>query len=224
MTFAKEALPFVAPFVIGAICAGLLGRTGWVVTALLLGLGVLLFFRVPHRATRAADSAVLAPANGRITKIDRVRLPEWGDAEFQRIVTFLSVFNIHVQRSPVTAEVVGSHYTPGRKVAAFREDADLVNENQLLILQTESGQIFAVRQIAGLVARRVVSHVGVGDRLERGGLFGLIKFGSRVDLLLPVDHSVQVQVGDTLHEGLTVVAMGPSDPADTASAAVTPAP
>ena len=210
MTFAREALPFVLPFVLLAAAAGILGRAYLVVVFGLLAIAVLLFFRIPHRTLEAPLDAVLAAANGRVTKIDRVTLEEAGGAEMQRIVTFLSVFNIHVQRSPLDAEVVGSHYTPGKKVAAFREDADLVNENHLLVLRTPEGHTIGVRQIAGLVARRVVCKVSIGQQLSRGELFGLIKFGSRVDLMLPLDYEIGVGVGDTLHEGATVVARKPA--------------
>jgi len=210
MTFAKEAVPFVLPFLLLALITGVMGRTVWLSIFFALGIGVLLFFRIPARDLKAPPEAVFAAANGRVTKIDRVTLPEADGAEFQRIVTFLSVFNIHVQRTPISGEVIGAHYTPGKKVAAFREDADLVNENHLLVMRSDQGDTIAIRQIAGLVARRVVCKVGVGESLQRGDLFGLIKFGSRVDLMLPLDYQIDVAVGDTLHEGLTVVARSPT--------------
>ena len=206
MSFAREALPFVLPIVlVGALL--LIGkRPALAAVVLLLAVGVLLFFRIPRRASDAPPGAVLAPANGKVTRIDRVELPELDGREMVRVATFLSVFDIHVQRSPVAGEVIDTVYTPGRKVAAFRDDADQINENGLTLLRTDDGEEFAVRQIAGLVARRVVTKVESGDRLERGQLFGLIKFGSRVDLFLPPRYEVELAVGDRVVEGQTIVA------------------
>ena len=127
-------------------------------------------------------------------------------------MTFLSVFNVHVQRSPVAGTVVESTFTPGRKVAAFRADAGDVNENHWTVLADDEGRRFGVRQIAGLLARRVVAYKSKDAAVERGELIGLIKFGSRVDLYLPPDYALQVSEGQTLHEGETVVALPPATP------------
>jgi phosphatidylserine decarboxylase len=206
MTFAKEALPFVLPLVIAAVSLAFLRRPGW---ALLLGglaLLVLLFFRIPGRRVEVADGSVLAPANGRILRIDRAPLLAKDEEDYQRIVIFLSVFNVHVQRAPVAGEVVESRFTPGRKVAAFKANAGEVNENQLTVLRCENGDLVGVRQIAGLVARRVVSYLQLGDQVEQGELMGLIKFGSRVDLMLPDKYEIVAREGDHVREGLTLVA------------------
>lgn len=207
MTFARESLVFVLPFVAAAFLLALTGAYRWALAATIVGLCVLLFFRVPRRDFDGPPDAVLAPANGRVTHVGRIEEPLVGEGELLHVVTFLSVFNVHVQRSPVAGTVAESLYTPGRKVAAFRDDAGDVNENQLTVLHTDSGERFGVRQIAGLLARRVVSHVEPGDALRRGELMGLIKFGSRVDLILPPSYRVQVQVGQRLVEGESVVAV-----------------
>jgi len=193
-----------------AIVAAALGwrRSALVVAA--LSIAVLLFFRIPTRRSGAANGLVLAPANGVITKIDTVEEGSLGEKPSRRVVTFLSVFNIHVQRSPVSGEVVESLYTPGRKVAAFREDAGEVNENHWTVVEDEEGRRFGIRQIAGLLARRVVSYTEVGDDLERGELMGVIKFGSRVDLYVPGDYRLEVTEGQKLVEGETVVASPPT--------------
>jgi phosphatidylserine decarboxylase len=206
MTFAKEAWPFVLPFALAAVVALTLQRPRLAVAAALGGLLVLLFFRIPGRASAAPANAILAPANGKITAIGRVENPEFAAGEFHHIVTFLSVFNVHVQRAPATGEVVTSSHRAGRKVAAFRPDAGDVNESQLAVILTESGDTIALRQIAGLLARRVVSYLEVGDRIERGELIGLIKFGSRVDLYLPASYRLKIEPGQTVHEGVTVMA------------------
>ncbi len=211
MTFAREAWPFVLPFVALAIAAIVLRKPSLVATGVVLGLAILLFFRIPARSSSADPGIVLAPANGKITRVDRVTDPAFARGEFHHIVTFLSVFNVHVQRAPVAGAVVATHHQPGRKVAAFRADADEVNESELAVLRTPSGETFAVKQIAGLLARRVVSYLDEGDRVERGELIGLIKFGSRVDLYLPSSYRILVERGQTVHEGATPMAAAATD-------------
>jgi phosphatidylserine decarboxylase len=209
--FARESLPFVAPLVLLAVLLAAAGAPRWAVTAAILALAVLLFFRVPARRSAAPADAVLAPANGVVTRIDGAAEPSLGDGPQQRIVTFLSVFDVHVQRAPVGGKVVASRFTPGRKVAAFRADAGEINENHWTVLETSEGRRFGVRQIAGLLARRVVNYAAEGRSFGRGDLIGLIKFGSRVDLYVPGRYRVTVTPGQRLVEGRTVVALPPDD-------------
>lgn len=206
MRFAPEARPFVAPFALAGVAAALSRRPRWAAASLALGAGVLLFFRIPDRAFEGGPRSAMAPADGLITGVDEVEDPEVGPGLFVRISTFLSVFDVHVQRAPLSGEVIDSRYTPGRKVAAFRGDAAEVNERHLIVIRREDGKRVGVRQVAGLVARRVVSYPRVGDRLERGQLIGLIKFGSRVDLLLPRGDLVRVAQGDRVATGRSVMA------------------
>lgn len=209
MSFAREALPFVLPPAVAApllVAAGapLLGLAAAIVAVLLL-----LFFRVPARRPQSDAEVVLAPANGVVTAVDSVEDPEIAAGPLRRIVTFLSVFDVHVQRAPVAGEVVATSYRRGRKVAAFRRDAGDVNECFLTVIELADGKRVGVRQIAGLLARRVVAYGTRGRRFDRGELLGIIKFGSRVDLLLPADLEVTVRPGDRLVEGLTAVARPP---------------
>ncbi|MGB5162744.1 MAG: phosphatidylserine decarboxylase [Thermoanaerobaculia bacterium] len=206
MTFAKESLPFVAPLGIAALVLLLFGQLPTALFLAGLAVLVLLFFRIPKRQTEAAEGMILAPANGRILRIDRSPALLNREGDVQRIVTFLSVFNVHVQRAPVSGEVVESRFTPGRKIAAFKAEADSVNENHLTVLRRENGDLIGIRQVAGLVARRVVCRLLPGDLIQRGDLMGLIKFGSRVDLMLPDQYEILVRQGDRLREGDTVVA------------------
>ncbi len=206
MTFAKEAWPFVLPFVLAAVVAFVLLRPTLALVIAVLGLAVLLFFRIPARTITAAPNLVLSPANGKITSIATVVDPEFGEGEFHHIVTFLSVFNIHVQRAPVNGTVLASRLRPGLKVAAFRDDAGEVNESWLSVFESEDGDVIAMRQIAGLLARRVVSYLEPGDRVERGQLIGVIKFGSRVDLYVPARYRLLIETGQTVHEGDTAMA------------------
>ena len=206
MKFAKEGWPFVLPFVFLAGLLFFLGRPGWAVASLVVGLLVLLFFRDPKRAYEGEAGVILAPADGLVTRVDTIEDPELGPGRYHRIVTFLSVFDIHVQRVPTAGEVTVSRYARGKKVAAFREDAGDVNEKHLSVIRRANGDLVGVRQIAGLLARRVVCYLKEGDRVHRGQLMGLIKFGSRVDLLVPESYRVLIKKGDRLKNGATPVA------------------
>ncbi len=212
MTFARESWPFVLPFAALALALYLAAHPRWALAALLVGFLVLLFFRNPSRRYEGDAGAVLAAADGLVTLVDQVEDPTVGPGRFHRVVTFLSVFDVHVQRAPAAGRVVASQLTRGRKVAAFRQDAGTVNEQHLTVLELASGERLpsgerlGVRQIAGLVARRVVCYLEPGETVARGQLVGLIKFGSRVDLLLPASYRLVVKKGDRLKAGLSPVA------------------
>jgi phosphatidylserine decarboxylase len=209
MTFAKEAWPFVLPFAFVAALLFFLGYPVWGVTALVVGLLILLFFRDPKRRYEGEAGVVLAPADGLITRVDVIEDPGVGPGRFHRIVTFLSVFDVHVQKAPAAGEVVASRFGAGRKVAAFRADAGDVNEKHLTVIRRPNGDLLGVRQIAGLLARRIVCYLKEGDQVHRGQPMGLIKFSSRVDLLVPESYSVLVKKGDRLKNGATPVAAPP---------------
>lgn len=214
MRFAPEAWPFVVPFAaLGVVLLALL-EPGWALAAFAAGLLVLLFFRDPRRRFAGAAPSVLSAADGLVTAVDRVESPDIGPGGFLRIVTFLSVFDVHVQKTPVAGRVIASRYTRGRKVAAFRRDAGEVNEQHLTVIETPDGRRVAVRQIAGLLARRVVCSVREGQEVARAQPMGLIKFGSRVDVLVPEDaYRVAVSKGDRVKNGLTVIARPAEEPA-----------
>ena len=209
MRFARESLPFVLPFLLLAGALALLRRPGWAVAALVAGLLVLLFFRDPARRFGGAAETVIAPADGLVTLVDRVEDPEVGAGAYHRVVTFLSVFDVHTQRTPVSGEVVVSRYTQGRKVAAFKRDIDRINQRHLTVIRRPNGDLVGVRQLAGLLARRVVCYLKEGERVERGQSMGLIKFGSRVDLLVPEGYRVLVAKGDRVRNGETAMAEPP---------------
>lgn len=213
MTFAKEAWPFVLPFVFGAAALYWFDHPGWALAALVAGLLVLLFFRDPARRYAGEAGVVLAPADGLITRIDTIEDPEIGPGRHHRIVTFLSVFDVHVQKVPAAGEVIASRYAVGKKVAAFRHDAGDVNEKHLTVIRRQNGDRVGVRQIAGLLARRVVCYLKEGDHVHRGQPMGLIKFSSRVDLLVPESYEIKVKKGDRVKNGATPMALPPGETA-----------
>jgi phosphatidylserine decarboxylase len=206
MRFAREAWPFVAPFPLLALALAATGRQRSAVAALAAGGAVLLFFRDPDRHFAGDDDAVLAAADGVVTAVDEIEEPAIGPGRLKRVVTFLSAFDVHIQRVPTDGVVVTSTLTPGRKKAAFITDADKVNEGLLTVIERPDGQRLGVRQIAGLIARRVVCHLVPGQVVRRGEHLGLIKFGSRVDLIVPGSWEVLVSKGDRLRNGETPVA------------------
>jgi phosphatidylserine decarboxylase len=207
--FAPEAWPLVLPAAaLGGVLLAL-GRPGWAVAAFVVALLLLLFFRDPVRRFQGPAAAILSAADGRVTRVDRLEASDVGPGTFHRVVTFLSVFDVHVQKTPAAGKVVASRYAPGRKVAAFRKDAGEVNEQHLTVIETAAGEHVSVRQIAGLLARRVVCHLSEDQTVERGQPMGLIKFGSRVDVLVPERYRVTVARGDRVKNGLTVIALPP---------------
>lgn len=218
MSFAKEAWAFVLPLV--AIAAALFWferRIGAIVVAVLAFL-VLLFFRDPRRHFEGPEGVVLAPADGLVTAVEEVVDAEIGPGPYRRVVTFLSVFDVHVQRSPVAGEVVFSALLRGQKLAAFRADVGDKNERYTNVFERPNGDRIGVRQLAGLIARRVVSYLRKGDRTQRGELMGVIKFGSRVDLYVPASYEVLVKKGDRVRVGETPMARDRSTPPTTAAA------
>ncbi len=212
MTFAKEAWPFVVPFLLGAALAFVFHSPRWGWAALLVGLLVLLFFRDPKRAVTAGAEIVVAPADGKITEISLREDAEIGPGRYRRVVTFLSVFDVHVQRCPVDGEIVHSELRRGLKLAAFRPDVGEKNEAHTNVFLRANGDRIGVRQLAGLLARRVVSYRKKGDRMRRGDLLGVIKFGSRVDLFVPESYELLVKVGDRVQNGVTPMATAGSKP------------
>lgn len=206
MKFASESWPFVLPFVALAVLLAVFGHPRWAIFAAVFALAVLLFFRDPKRSFSGENGLVIAPADGLITRVDTIEDPALGPGRWNRIVTFLSVFDVHVQKAAAEGKVVTSLYVPGRKVAAYREDAGEVNEKHLTVIQRANGDKIGIRQIAGLFARRVVCYLKEGDEVRRGQPMGLIKFGSRVDLLVPESYTVLVQKGQRLKNGETPVA------------------
>ncbi|GIV80190.1 phosphatidylserine decarboxylase [Litorilinea aerophila] len=188
---------------------GLATRQRWL-AALggLLWAWVCYFFRDPDRTPQDSDEAViLAAADGRIQRIEVVEEPRFFQGPARRIVTFLSLLDVHVQRSPYTGTVQQIHYQPGAFLPAYRPEAD-ANEANFIGLSTPRGPL-AVVQMTGVLARRIVCWRQPGDTLQRGERFGLIRFGSRVDLYLPLEAEVFVQVGQQVYGGQTPVARWP---------------
>ncbi len=175
----------------------------------LLTAWVAYFFRDPPRVTPLREGLIVAPADGVISAIERVRPPAelgLGDGARIRISTFLSVFDVHINRAPVAGRIARSVYVSGRFLNAALDKASDENERRALVIATDSGAEIGVVQIAGLIARRIVTFAHEGDDVGIGERFGLIRFGSRVDLYLPPEHGALVAVGQRAIGGETVMA------------------
>jgi phosphatidylserine decarboxylase len=176
-----------------------------------LWLLLLYFFRDPRRATPAAAGLVVGPGDGELVEIVRERETHFLNAEVVRLSIFLSITDVHVQRAPLAGQVTAVVHQPGRFLQAFRPEASQVNESIAMVLETEYGRIL-IKQIAGILARRCVNYAQPGQQLATGQRFGLIRFGSRVDLCLPPDAGLLVQVGDKIVGGVTPIAQMASPP------------
>jgi phosphatidylserine decarboxylase len=209
LPFDREALYFVIPLAIVAIILVIMGwpRTMGLAVALLLF--VLFFFRDPERAIPSGEDLITAPADGQVVRIDTAYQSDDHPQGSVCVSIFLSIFNVHVQRAPMAGVVASKKYHPGKFLVAWDHKASEDNENNLTILYTKIGKV-GVKQIAGIVARRIVTRVAVGQTLAKGDRIGLIRFGSRVDLILPPGAQIISKIGDKVNGGATVMARLPA--------------
>ncbi len=200
--------PFIFLFILVTAAISYLW-TLFVLPGILLSLWCVYFFRNPKRTTPITDHLVVSPADGRILSTDVSTVPEDLDlpvGEWRRISIFMNVFDVHVNRSPVAGKVVATAYHKGDFLNASLDKASEQNERQNMIVEMASGQKIGVVQIAGLVARRILLEAAVGDHLNVGQQYGIIRFGSRVDVWLPATTPVNVLVGQTAVAGESILA------------------
>ena len=206
MRFAPEGWIFIIPVVILGGAAFLIGW--WVAGAILLLLFLFLvnFFRDPHRAGSERHVDVLSPADGTVVQIKDVGDGEVWPGLTRQVSIFMSVFDVHVNRAPISGRIVHYRYNPGKKIAAFAEKSSTENEQNLIVVEDSHGGRVAFKQIAGLLARRIVFDKKEGDEVVRGERVGMIKFGSRVDIFFPADAVIRVRMREKVKVGLTVIA------------------
>jgi len=198
------------PFILGALALALLSGAAitWLLALpfLLLGGFFLFFFRDPERLVRDEAEAVLAPADGRVLVAGRGAAPAAPPGEWQQISIFLSPMDVHVNRVPVSGTVTRVSYSPGRFLPAYHDAAASANERSEIWIDHD-GQAIVARQIVGILARRVVCRVHAGAKVRAGDRYGIMKFGSRMDVFLPVSAEVRVEVGQIVRGGETVIAV-----------------
>jgi phosphatidylserine decarboxylase len=197
----RDAYLYAVPLIAAGVVLGWLTRPAWAVPPFLLALFFLWFFRDPERAVPEEPGAMVSPADGKVTDISIVNVD---NNQRTRISIFLSVFDVHVNRSPIGGTITDVRYQRGRFLDARNKLSAEQNEQNIVTVEGES-HIVIFKQIAGLLARRIVFYPKVGDRVERGQRVGLIKFGSRVDVLLDPAASLKVKVGDRVHGGSSVL-------------------
>lgn len=212
MNVAREGRIFIliaAVMAVAAYAGALAERSSglWILAFLLtlVALWVVYFFRDPERSGERGEDLVIAPADGRVVMITEVDEPAFLHARATRISIFMNVFNVHVNRYPVSGTVRFVHYNPGKFLNAATEKSSLENEQMSVGLEHEGRRVL-VRQIAGLIARRIVTYSREGESAEQGERMGIIRFGSRVDVFLPTSSQVLVHVGDTTFAGSTLLA------------------
>jgi phosphatidylserine decarboxylase len=200
--------------VVAALIAWATGSSLWAVPALLLAAFFLWFFRDPHRNIPAGDGLIVSPADGVVTETVTIATP---DGQRQRISIFLSVFDVHVNRSPISGILTQVRYQKGQYLNAMNPSSADRNEQNIVTVRGRGVEV-TFKQIAGLLARRIVFNFSEGGQVERGQRVGLIKFGSRVDVLAPAEAMVRVKVGERVQGGSTVIAVMPEAAAEVVTA------
>ena len=203
---AREGYPFIfPPFAVFALASFL---RLWTVGAFFFALGffVLWFFRDPERTIPPGADSIVSPADGKIIKIERKMEEKLLKDEAVLISVFMNVFNVHVNRAPFSGRVIRVLYNPGKFISANLDKASLENEQNSVLMEAANRKRFVFRQIAGLIARRIVCRVSEGDELKKGERIGMIRFGSRLDVYLPPTCRINVAVGEKVKAGSSILA------------------
>jgi phosphatidylserine decarboxylase len=201
---AKPGIPFILAGLVVTAIAGFINVWLAVVFGVLTCF-VFWFFRDPERPIPTGAGLIVAPADGKIVQIREEQEDRFLHNRAIRISIFLNIFNVHVNRIPCAGKIREMVYHPGKFLAANLDKASSENERQAILIETPTGQRVVVIQIAGLIARRIVSWIRPGDSVERGYRFGMIRFGSRVDTFLPIGTKLRVQLGDRVKGGETII-------------------
>lgn len=202
---AGEGLPFIA--------IGLLLTAGslilrWRYPSVILALFTLFviwFFRNPNRNIPNSYGLIVSPADGRIIEVKEELEERHLKKKAQKVSIFMSVFNVHINRIPCSGKVLSISYNPGKFISANKDKASLENEQNAVLIETKEGRRILFIQIAGLIARRIVCRLNPGNNVERGERFGLIRFGSRVDIFLPLDVELKIKKGNKVKGGETII-------------------
>lgn len=216
MTIHKEgytsiALTILLIFIINALAHYYLPESNWLkwsvyIFSALLFIIVLQFFRSPNRVTNINEQHVICPADGKVVVIEETEETEYLKDKRIQISIFMSPINVHVNRNPVSGIVKYFKYHPGKYLVAWDPKSSTDNERTTVVVENEQGTPVLFRQIAGALARRIVWYVKEGDSVKQGDQFGFIKFGSRIDVFLPLGTTVNVKLGDVVKGGITVIA------------------
>jgi len=202
---AREGYPFIALFAFITLVFALLGWATLTLLLLALTLFSVYFFRNPERLVPAGDDLIVAPADGKVIFVGDVEEERYFKKRVTKVSIFMSVFNVHVNRVPCAGKVVEMYYNKGQFLNASYDKASECNEQSGILLEAENGSQILFVQIAGLIARRIVTYPVIGDLLQQGARYGLIRFGSRVDIYFPENSDVTVLLGERTIAGETVL-------------------
>ena len=202
---AMEGMRFIIPLAVGSVVLWSLGLMAWAVFFTLLTLFVIYFFRDPERVIPPGEKAILSPADGKVVQVQPCVEERFLKGPAIKLSVFMSLFNVHVNRNPLTGRIVDSVYSRGKFIRADLNQASASNEQNALLVENTEGIRLLVVQIAGLIARRIICWVKKGDRVEKGQRFGLICFGSRLDIYLPENTALQVRLGEKTLAGKTIL-------------------
>ena len=200
----KDGYPHIIIFIIIAFIVAYIFNPIYAVIPGVLAIYLAYFFRNPKRITLPDDSLLYSPADGKVMAVEDFHDDEYLDEDAVKVTIFLSVFNVHVNRSPIRGQIKYQRYTCGGFVPAYKKAASFENERHAIGLENERSRILVI-QIAGLLARRIVSWTTLGHNLEQGQCYGMIKFGSSTELVMPKSVAILVKKGDKVKGGITVI-------------------
>jgi phosphatidylserine decarboxylase len=202
---AKEGFPFLILMVLLTVTVGIMGWRVWMSLGIILSLFIAYFFRNPRREIPNLQNIILSPADGRVIHVGECEEDRFLKEKTLKVSIFMSLFDVHINRAPASGKVLDIKYLPGRFLVASSEKSSLLNEQNAMILETEDRLKILLVQIAGIVARRIVCYAKAGDLLRSGEIFGLVRFGSRVDLYLPPEVKPIVRMGQHVKGGESII-------------------
>jgi phosphatidylserine decarboxylase len=200
---AQEGYPFIIFFLIITVFVAFLGVCWLLILSSLISFFTIWFFRNPERSFQEGKNLVISPADGKVIKVEDIDMSGTITGKFKKVSIFMNVFNVHVNRVPYNGKIQTINYHKGKFVSANLDKASSDNERNEIQIRTETGSSIWAVQIAGLIARRIVCWVKTGDTVKKGERFGLIRFGSRVDVYLPEDSRIAVKIGEKVRAGET---------------------
>lgn len=205
----REGFPFVGGGVVAAVIFALPGYSTLAGIAAGFAIFCLWFFRNPRREIPTDDGAVVSPGDGKVLGVETVDDQKWLGGPARKISVFLNIIDVHVNRTPIAGKILGVEYRHGKFFNASFDKASEANEANEICVEDDCGRRVVFRQIAGLVARRIVCYLRPGDEVGRGEIMGLIRFGSRVEIVVPLDSRIAVKAGDRVRGGSSVMAWLP---------------
>jgi len=201
----RERLPFLIGVTLLTVAVAFLKMAWLTVAVAALALQTFWFFRDPNRIVPAGEGLIVSPADGKIIEVSEAKEERFLKDRAIKVSIFLNLFDVHVNRIPCSGRIRGIVYQPGKFLAANKDLASTENEQNAILLETPSGVKIVFVQVAGLVARRIVCWTKEGDEVERGARFGMIRFGSRTDLFLPLGTEIKVQLGQKVKGGSSII-------------------